>query len=241
MGQLESVRLLYDRQDRSQGVAYITYTHPSDARDAVHEFDGANAMGQPLRLTLTNNTKQQQPARNPFDYVEKPVRSLFDRIGGGEEEPSRRGGRNNNARSASPRRDNRRDDIDRYVPNNRARGSRSPRRRAAPRETGRAPGARREERPKQRGGRGERGGRREGGEGRSAPRPRKTAEELDAEMDSYWGPTSSATAAADGSGGVQDGGSGGREAQVATASQTANPGAGVTSAGGDDDIDLMVE
>lgn len=222
IGAVQEIKLLYDRSDRSRGIAFVTYGHPDDARDAVREFDGANAMGQPIRLTLHNGGPSKS-SRNPFDYVEKPSRSLFDRIEGDEGRGGRRG------RSASPRRAP--ENIDRYVPGTRGRGSRSPRRRGGMREAGRAPGARREERPR----RGGRGGGNKDTEGRAAVqgRPRKTAEELDAEMDSYWTNPAGAEANV-----AQD--TTGREPQVSTFPQTANPGAAATSAV-DDDIDIMVE
>lgn len=72
--------------------------------------------------------------------------------------------------------------IDRYTPG--GRGSRSPvRRRGTPREGGRRPGQRRED-----SGRAPRGGRRDdGGRPTVQDKPRKTADELDAEMDDYFG------------------------------------------------------
>ncbi|KAL1296650.1 hypothetical protein AAFC00_000133 [Neodothiora populina] len=227
IGRVQNIRLLYDRADRSQGIAFITYVHPEDARDAMREFDGANAMGQPLRLSLQNGSSTK-PSRNPFDTAERPTRSLFDRIEGDER---RGGGGRRRGRSASPRRAP--ENVDRYVPGARGRGSRSPRRRGG-REFGRAPGARREERPKRGGGRGGAGGA-QNTEGRPAAqgRVRKTAEELDAEMDSYWTNTAGA--------GAEDGQAAeGRDDQISTAPQTQNPAAGTTSAM-DDDIDLMVE
>lgn len=64
-------------------------------------------------------------------------------------------------------------------------------------------------------------------------RPKKTAEELDAEMDNYWG----AGNASDGQAATTlDAG----EAHVATASGTGKGATGTTSAL-DDDIDIMVE
>lgn len=67
--------------------------------------------------------------------------------------------------------------IDRYVPGQRSSRSPLPRRRE-----GRPPGARRERGDRREGGR---GGRENGA--RPARRPKKTQEELDAEMDDYWG------------------------------------------------------
>ncbi|KIW19923.1 hypothetical protein PV08_00498 [Exophiala spinifera] len=172
-------RLRYDRAGRSEGVAFVTYEHVADARAAIRDFDGANAKGQPIRLTLLPLPRRD----NPFDRVENP-KSLFDRI----EAP---GGRNRR-RSESPvgdveedraarrgagrggPRDRRSDvtkpapeNIDRYIP---GRDSRSSSHRG-----GRRPGERRERAIRE-------------GEGNktSNGRPRKTAEELDAEMDDYW-------------------------------------------------------
>ena len=193
----------YDRAGRSEGTAFVTYAYVADARTAIREFDGANAKGQPIRLTLLPlGPRMPAPQRdNPFERVENP-RSLFDRI----EAPS---GRSSRRRSESPTDDSDRDryahsrsgrdsgrtgaapsrrsditkpppeNIDRYVPGERN-GRRSPIRRGG-RESGRRPGERRE-----RGGRGDRG-RPERGEQMVNGRPRKTQEELDAEMEDYWG------------------------------------------------------
>jgi THO complex subunit 4 len=155
----------------------VTYTDPLDAELAVREFDGANANGQPIKLTVVAGGQQGKPARNPFDHVEKPARSLFDRV----DESARR--RRVDSEDERPSRPERRSDvtkpapehIDRYVPGQEGGRRRSPIR-----------------------GRGQRGGRRAGQrqprDGRDTEghavvggRPRKTVEELDAEMNDYWG------------------------------------------------------
>lgn len=207
------------------------------AQRAVRQFDNQNAMGQPIYLSIQQSAGPR-PTRNPFDNVEKPARSLFDRI-------------DSNRRSASPNARN----VDRYVPGGNARGnqrnSRSPPRRrgggGTPRESGRRPGARREntggargENPRDNTG-GRRGGNpRKDNDGRPIVqgRPRKTAEELDAEMDDYWG---GGPAPAEGGSAVAAAENQGRGPQVATVAQGENPGAGTTSTAQDDDIDLMVE
>ncbi|EHL02625.1 putative mRNA export protein mlo3 [Glarea lozoyensis 74030] len=119
IGPVLKLSLVYDRAGRSEGVAYVTYESPADAKRAIREFDGANAK----------------------DVSGPP--------------PS---------------------NVDRYVPGRGSR-SRSPR----PRRDGRRAGARRE--------RGDRRGGARGGSERVAKdgRPKKTQEELDAEMDDYWG------------------------------------------------------
>lgn len=174
---VRDVNLRYDRSGRSDGTAFVTYDHIADARTAVREFDGANAKSQPIRLTIL--PLGPKPRRdNPFDRVENP-RSLFDRI----EAPARNRRRSESpveetrydSRDSSQRRpratprDRRSDttkpapeNIDRYVPGEGRRG-------------GRRPGERRE-RPAREG----------GAPTRSGARPKKTAEELDAEMDDYF-------------------------------------------------------
>jgi THO complex subunit 4 len=202
--------MLYDRMDRSQGTAFITYLDPRDARDAMREYDGANAQGQPIRLTLLP-TGPAADVRGPppptkgslFERVERPTRSLFDRIdndpassrddsrgpvgrrGGG------RGGRQD--RSYSPEKGRYLgvpENIDRYVP----------------------------------GHGGGRGARRGDEQGRpSGRRPIKTAEQLDAEMDDYFG------------------GGGGQNSTTSTVQNGSASTAPAASAavGGDDDIDMV--
>ncbi|KAF2395577.1 RNA-binding domain-containing protein [Trichodelitschia bisporula] len=183
IGRVSSVQLLYDRQDRSRGIAFVVYPNPEDAQDAIREFDGANAHGQPIRITLQNSPPVKP--RNPFDNIERPPRSLFDRI----ERPatSSRGGRGDRGRSASPIRHSNvskpaPEHIDRYVPGDDRR--RSPRRGTPRGNLKRAggPGG-----PGGAGGRRQRSPRRDTGEKTVQGRPRKTAEELDAEMEDYWG------------------------------------------------------
>ena len=191
--------------------------HVADARSAIREFDGANAKGQPIRLSLIPLPRKD----NPFDRVEKP-RSLFDRI---EAPPGRsrrrsespmadvegdRGYRRAPRRRSPPPADRRSDvtgpapeNIDRYVPGQG--GSRS----SSHRGGGRRPGERRERAP--------RGGRDTNGHQVIGGRPRKTQEELDAEMEDYWA--------------SQNAGDGGAKNEAAA------PAAGTTS--GDDDIDMI--
>ncbi|KAK5134174.1 hypothetical protein LTR08_006834 [Meristemomyces frigidus] len=199
-GPVASVKLLYDRMDRSQGTAFIIYVNPRDARDAMAEFDGQNANGLPIKITMQPTAPAaSKESASLFDRMDaRPPRSLFDRIDGGgsaRRDDSREDSRRRRARSDSPPRKSRAaapEHIDRYVPSGpRSRDSRSPvRRRGTPREGGRRPGARREESGRGGGGRGAggRGGRTDE-EGRPliGGRPRKTAEELDAEMEDYWG------------------------------------------------------
>lgn len=213
IGPVSNVSLLYDRQDRSRGTAFVTYINVRDAEDAIDEFNGANAKGQPIRLTLLPTPKP----RNPFDYVERPGRSLFDRVERrrsaspeGENGPRARRGRGGDRQSdiSKPAPDH----IDRYVPGQEGR-RRSPRRRDNTRGGLRAPGQRRER---------ERSSRRDG-EGHVVVqgRPRKTQQELDDEMADYWNKDT-----------------GNEEiAGVAPATNTANGAAAAGAA--DDDVDMI--
>jgi THO complex subunit 4 len=188
----------YDRAGRSEGVAFVTYERVADAKTAIAEFDGANAKGQPIRLQLVPLPRRD----NPFDRVENP-RSLFDRIEApsgrdrrrsesprSDRDEAREPGVRRGARlGAPPPRDRDRDrdrdrrsdvtrpapeNIDRYVPGQGVRGGgRSSSDRGA---GGRRPGDRRD-----------RARRDEGGHPLVNGRPKKTAEELDAEMEDYWG------------------------------------------------------
>ncbi|KAK7729273.1 hypothetical protein SLS53_009268 [Cytospora paraplurivora] len=204
MGPLLKLDILYDRAGRSTGTAFVTYESYHDARAAIKDFDGANANGQPIRLSIVPPHRQ----RNPFDSAVVPGRPLAERV-------TLPPGRN---RSLSPDRDLEdeaaRKGIDRYVPGRRDHRSRSPVR-GRRRDGGRRPGARR-------GGAGgegrERAGR-DGGErtGRDG-RPRKTQEELDAEMDNYFG-----------------GGGGGGDDQTATNGN----GPAVTGQVAEEDIDMI--
>ncbi|KAL9090592.1 MAG: hypothetical protein Q9159_001936 [Coniocarpon cinnabarinum] len=190
-----STTLLYDRADRSRGIAYVTYADARDAHTAVREFDGANAFGQPIRLTFASTAPPPAaPRLNNIDREQNrfdrgvPSRSLADRVTRPEREGRSLFERIQRARSHSPDANR---GVDRYVPPSR---SRSPRRARSTRDTGRRPGERRDARGRGRGGGGsggEGGGRRGRDDGRAVAqgRPRKTVEELDSEMVDYFGET----------------------------------------------------
>ena len=164
----------YDRSGRSEGVAYITYARLKDAHTSIQEYDGANAKGQPIRLSLIPGRRE----RNPLDSAHHPRSSLMDRIErprdgrslsprSDENDGGRRrgrGGRGHRSDVTKPPPDG----IDRYVPGQRS--GRSPRRNGG-----------------RRGGRDGRAQPTDGSNRRSNPRPRKTQEELDQEMEDYWG------------------------------------------------------
>ncbi|KAH2598423.1 hypothetical protein KXV63_004706 [Aspergillus fumigatus] len=221
IGPVSNLSLVYDRAGRSEGVAYVTYNRANDARTAIAEFDGANAKGQPIRLTLVASGPGRR-GRNPFDNVERLKGSLFDRIErprdarslspGSENGDVEGGARRRRGRRSGGGAGHRRSDvskpapehIDRYVP-----GQRSPVRRST---NGRRQGERRDDRNR--------------GEGRRNPnaRPKKTQEELDQEMDDYWGGANAGAGAADKEV-VQD-----EPQQIAPAT---------SAAAGDDDVDMI--
>ncbi|KAK5663449.1 hypothetical protein OQA88_3878 [Cercophora sp. LCS_1] len=213
IGPIVNLEIKYDRAGRSEGTAFVTYETHADAKKAIAEFDGANAAGQPIRITMTPSGPSG-PRRNPFDSAVVPGRPLAERI-------TVPGGR---SRSLSPHRNSdeeaARKGIDRYRPGGRGSRSRSPLPRR--RENGRRPGARRDGGGR-RGGGGDRGGDRaergERGAGRGGRdgRLKKTQEELDAEMVDYFNPTPAAAGNGNGNG---------------------NGNAGATAAQGDD-IDMI--
>lgn len=173
--------------------------------------------GQPIRLSLVSNR-----SRNPFDTAVMPGRPLSERI-------SAPGG--DRARSYSPpgarytQEEAARKGIDRYIPGQggRSRTPPPPRRRGGNGGGGggRRPGARRErDGSNQEGGRGGRGG--NGGNAR----PKKTQEELDAEMEDYFGGDGAAAPAA----GQEAGNGNGAAAPAAPAAAPAPTG---------DDVDMI--
>ncbi|KAI9664281.1 MAG: hypothetical protein M1829_005836 [Trizodia sp. TS-e1964] len=187
IGPVTKVEIRYDRAGRSDGTAFVTYESYADARKAIREYDGANAAGQPINLKLLPSiVPALSRPRNPFDTAQLPPRSLFERVSAPAQTTASR------SRSSSPNRPRLSDvskpppeHIDRYVPGGRSPGRRSPLPRRGGTGGGRRPGERRDEREGVRGG--------GGGSNNSAGdklardgRPRKTTEELDAEMEDYW-------------------------------------------------------
>ncbi|KAG7292545.1 hypothetical protein NEMBOFW57_002580 [Staphylotrichum longicolle] len=192
IGPLVKLEMKYDRAGRSEGTAFVTYESSRDAAQAIKEFDGANAAGQPIRLTLLpSGPSGGGSPRNPFDSAVIPGRPLAERI----TVPGQR------SRSLSPRRESdeeaARRGVDRYRPRGRGGGerwgggggrlsrSRSPMAGGGRRRDGggRRPGTRREGGG---GGSGGGGGGRRGERGGREGRQKKTQEELDAEMDNYF-------------------------------------------------------
>lgn len=164
IGPVSALSLVYDRAGRSEGVAFITYAHLKDAHESIHEFDGANAKGQPIRLSLVPG-RRERTGNSLADRIERPGRNARSLSPGSDTaDGSRRrgGGRARRSDVSKPPPDH----IDRYVP-----GQRSPVRRNGGRRGGR------DNRPRN----AENEGRRANG------RPRKTQEQLDQEMEDYWG------------------------------------------------------
>lgn len=174
IGPVSKLSLRYDRAGRSEGVAFVTYNRVSDARTAIAEFDGANAKGQPVRLTLlcSSNGKLERTAQmskgSLFDRIALPRGRNRRSLSPDDNESAdrrRRHGRHRANICRSRRSDVSKpppDYIDRYVP---GQGS-----------------------PIRRNGSERRGDRNRGDSSRRNPnhRPRKTQEELDQEMEDYW-------------------------------------------------------
>ncbi|GAB7362789.1 hypothetical protein MBLNU230_g3092t2 [Neophaeotheca triangularis] len=221
IGPITESTIVFDRSNRSTGIAFVTYPDPLDAERALRDYNGAKAGGQvihlrevPLAPPPRSGPRVAEAPKSLMDRIERPGRSLEDRIDPPGGRARGRGDRRGRSRSASPRRMNRPapEGVDRYVPGgdrDDRRASRSPIRRSrGPREQGGRGG---------RGGRG-RGERREEGRPKREDRPKKSAADLDAEMDDYFG-----------------GGSGAKTQQSNGAAQ-AQP----QPAAGDDDIDMAL-
>lgn len=187
----------------------MTYKRQVDAHTAIREFDGANAKGQPIRLSTVQSTTTR--TRNPFDYVEKPKGSLFERAERPRDRdarslsPDSEGNDNNGGRGRTRRSDVSKpppEHIDRYIP-----GQRSSRNRN---DGGRNRG-RRDNRDRNDGRR----------DRNTSGRPRKTQEQLDQELEDYWG-----------SGNAQN------DTTVETGAATTAP-PPAPAAAGDDDIDMI--
>ncbi|CCU76797.1 hypothetical protein similar to RNA binding domain-containing protein [Blumeria hordei DH14] len=164
IGPVISLSLIYDRAGRSEGIAYVTYESPYDAKKAIQEFDGANAKGQPIRLISIPSGPSRR--RNP-----PPGRSLFERITPVSQHSKTTSNFSNvnQDRSTSQA-------TEAYVSGKQS-YTRSPR---PPRNEGHRPGMRKD--------RGERLGMSSGRDRLARDgRPKKTQEELDAEMEDYWG------------------------------------------------------
>jgi len=164
-GRVLKLEMVYDRAGRSEGTCFVTYAREADAVNAVRDYDGANANGQPITVAL----------------MTLPARGLFDRIKiKHPEDLVIKDDRRDPTRKPTP------PGIDRYVPPERRRGgggAGGERTHSGPRPV--------RERERERGGRraargaGTGGGGGIGGSG--SVRPRKTVEELDAEMNDYFG------------------------------------------------------
>ncbi|KAK5170594.1 uncharacterized protein LTR77_005183 [Saxophila tyrrhenica] len=89
IGQVVSVKILYDRMDRSEGTAFVTFEHNSDAQEAAAVWNGMEANHQSIKVTLLPSAPAASAPRPLVDRVQRPERpvhggrSLFDRITGG--------------------------------------------------------------------------------------------------------------------------------------------------------------
>ncbi|KAH6650168.1 hypothetical protein F5144DRAFT_543256 [Chaetomium tenue] len=199
IGPLVTLDMKYDRAGRSEGTAFVTYESPRDAAQAIQEYDGANAAGQPIRLTLLPSGPSMSRRGNPFDSAGSATgagRPLAERItvpgqGRSRSLSPRRGGRESDEEAA-------RRGVDRYRPRGGGGGGGSGRLSRSRSPIGSGGGRRRDGGGRRAGGRrdgagggrgrGDRGGGGGGGgeRGERGGRPKKTQEELDAEMEDYF-------------------------------------------------------
>lgn len=79
IGPVQRVRINFDRAGRSEGTATVTYQYLEDAKQAIREFDGANAKGQPIRLTLLpaggRGGPRAEKSKSLFDRIERPLQT----------------------------------------------------------------------------------------------------------------------------------------------------------------------
>ncbi|KAK6359918.1 hypothetical protein TWF696_001045 [Orbilia brochopaga] len=183
VGDIRRVDIVYDKAGRSEGIAHVLYSNPDEAMLAVDQFDGANAKGQPIRVKIA--PLQGGGRRGGGPPAANEGRSLFERVAGTPQdvetdESGRRSPRRLPRNVAEMRQNAKELGIDRYIP-----GERNGPRDQRPRRGGHG-GAGGGERERHRGGRGGGGHGRGDRSGSGMNRQRKTAEELDAEMNDYW-------------------------------------------------------
>ncbi|EMR08368.1 hypothetical protein PNEG_03208 [Pneumocystis murina B123] len=81
IGPVSKLNIKYDRSGRSTGIAFVSFERIEDAHNAINQFNGANAAGQPITLTL-----DLQPSRKS----QRKSDSLFGRISNFKVDPYRR-------------------------------------------------------------------------------------------------------------------------------------------------------
>ena len=95
IGPVERLHLKYDKAGRSDGVAFVTYTSIDDAKEAIRKYNGANAAGQPITVSLDTEAPRHRPSapgahaprRGPRGFSRGPRFGRGARMDGG------RGGR----------------------------------------------------------------------------------------------------------------------------------------------------
>jgi len=114
--------LKYDKAGRSDGVAFVTYTSIEDANEAIRKYNGANAAGQPITVTLDVEAPRR-PASSPVirgprvgggggsrGFTRGP------RFGGGARMDTGRGGRGGGGGDRNPRQPRRtQEDLDKEL------------------------------------------------------------------------------------------------------------------------------
>jgi THO complex subunit 4 len=91
IGSLQSLHLKYDTLGRSDGVAYVVYTHIEDAKEAIRKYNGAKAAGQQITVTLIGERPPNAAASVRQPRLQGGGGGRFTR-GGGRHGPQGRGG-----------------------------------------------------------------------------------------------------------------------------------------------------
>lgn len=60
IGPLVKLSLVYDRAGRSEGIAYVIYESAQDAKEAIRQYDGANAKGMITVIDTGNQSNKYQ-------------------------------------------------------------------------------------------------------------------------------------------------------------------------------------
>lgn len=97
IGEIEKIRMMFDAEGRFRGMAYVSFTDPACAKEAVNTLNGEELGGRPMRVDFS---RPSRPRFNGFGAgfsAEKPRRKFFRRDANGES-PRREGNFDESAR-----------------------------------------------------------------------------------------------------------------------------------------------
>jgi|GEM_PF-763087 len=84
IGEIEKIRMMFDAEGRFRGMAYVSFTDPACAKEAVNTLNGEELGGRPMRVDFS---RPSRPRFNGFGAgfsAEKPRRKIFRRNENGE-------------------------------------------------------------------------------------------------------------------------------------------------------------